>query len=96
MYAKKQWCEYEDKVAGSWTRAQVMGVHMDDGPEKPYYTVSFGRVTDGVEERIEKQTQPERLRRLVPSKAEEVSPATENKQPESSKEEGEEEAAKQP
>lgn len=38
-----------------------MGVHLDDGPDKPYYTIEFER--EG--EKIEKQTMSERVKRIV-------------------------------
>ena len=76
-FAKMQWCEYDDREGGGegkWTKCQILVVHKDDGPEKPYYTVTFLRVKEEVsgvhsgkksDERIEKQTQLERLRRVA-------------------------------
>ena len=50
--------QYNDKVVDPslWVPCLIVGVHFDDGPEKPYYTIRFDR---GGEE-IEKQTQVER------------------------------------
>lgn len=83
MFAKKQRVEYNDRVvsADTWVPAQVIGVHLDDGPENPYYTIAFQRTRDGETEDMEKQTQPERIRRY-PKK--EPEPAAE---PEAPKEE---------
>ncbi|GMH92839.1 hypothetical protein TrVE_jg10825 [Triparma verrucosa] len=40
--------------------AKILGVHYDDGPDKPYYTIEFG----GQEGKVEKQTTGERIRKL--------------------------------
>jgi uncharacterized membrane protein YgcG len=52
---------YNDRVVSPshWCAAVVTGVHLDDGPDDPYYTVEFRRG----EEAVEKQTQPERIRK---------------------------------
>ena len=58
MFQKKEVVLYNDK--STWVSARITGVHLDDGPDKPYYTINFMR---GSEE-IEKQTTNERLRRM--------------------------------
>jgi len=54
--------------------AVVVDVHLDDGPDNPYYTIKYKKpVTvqneDGTESQeiieVEKQTNPDRLRRMV-------------------------------
>ena len=74
MFAKKQRAEYNDRVVSpdTWVSCQVVGVHLDDGPENPYYSITFKRERDGEVEDMEKQTQPERLRRLPKVAKEEV------------------------
>jgi hypothetical protein len=36
-FAKKQRVKYHNKLQGRWHDAVVIGVHHDDGPDKPYY-----------------------------------------------------------
>ena len=36
-FAKKQRVKYHNKLQGRWDDAVVIGVHHDDGPDKPYY-----------------------------------------------------------
>ena len=49
MFAKKQMAEYNDRVVSedTWVACKIVGVHLDDGPEKPYYTIQFKRTRDG-------------------------------------------------
>jgi len=53
--------------------AVVIDVHLDDGPDNPYYTIKYKKTViieneDGTEGQdlieVEKQTQPDRLRRM--------------------------------
>ena len=93
MYAKKQRAEYNDRVVGDdvWVSCQIVGVHLDDGPDKPYYTIKFVRDRgDGSErENMEKQTQPERIRRLVKEEKEGGGKGEEGKGEEKEEEKGE-------
>lgn len=36
-FAKKQRVKYHNKLHGRWDDAVIVGVHYDDGPDKPYY-----------------------------------------------------------
>lgn len=36
-FAKKQRVKYHNKHQGRWDDAVIIGVHHDDGPDKPYY-----------------------------------------------------------
>ena len=37
QFTKRQRVSYHSKVDGTWMDAVVVGVHFDDGPDKPYY-----------------------------------------------------------
>lgn len=41
--------------------ANILGVHFDDGPDKPYYTIEYVNEEGN---KIEKQTTGERIRKL--------------------------------
>ena len=56
-FQKKEDVLYKD--GSSWVNARITGVHLDDGPDNPYYTITFMRGDNN----IEKQTTEERLRR---------------------------------
>jgi len=60
MLSKHSFATYNDRVVSleTWVPCEITGVHLDDGPEDPYYTIRFNRG----EESMEKQTQPDRLR----------------------------------
>ncbi|GMI30550.1 hypothetical protein TeGR_g7297 [Tetraparma gracilis] len=60
LHLKHSLVLYNDRVVSPshWVPAVVTGVHLDDGPDDPYYTVEFRRGG----EKVEKQTQPERIR----------------------------------
>lgn len=36
-FCKKQRVKYHNKLLGKWDDAVIVGVHYDDGPDKPYY-----------------------------------------------------------
>ena len=59
MFVKNQRALYLHKASGQQVDAQVVGVHHDDGPDNPYYTIQYQPSQDG--ERIEKQTTGDRL-----------------------------------
>ena len=70
-FVKNQRVRYYHKMSDTWIDdAHVVGVHLDDGPDKPYYTISYpcdggfgGGDTDGnvQRKRTEKQTTEDRL-----------------------------------
>eukprot|EP00591_Stephanopyxis_turris_P011643 CAMPEP_0195520900 /NCGR_PEP_ID=MMETSP0794_2-20130614/17609_1 /TAXON_ID=515487 /ORGANISM="Stephanopyxis turris, Strain CCMP 815" /LENGTH=149 /DNA_ID=CAMNT_0040650339 /DNA_START=245 /DNA_END=694 /DNA_ORIENTATION=- len=73
MLATKQRVSYHHRGSDEHYDAVIMGVHLDDGPDKPYYTIKYQRRDkvideDGVEQDvlldIEKQTDPDRLTRV--------------------------------
>eukprot|EP00568_Trieres_chinensis_P002263 CAMPEP_0183295164 /NCGR_PEP_ID=MMETSP0160_2-20130417/3223_1 /TAXON_ID=2839 ORGANISM="Odontella Sinensis, Strain Grunow 1884" /NCGR_SAMPLE_ID=MMETSP0160_2 /ASSEMBLY_ACC=CAM_ASM_000250 /LENGTH=161 /DNA_ID=CAMNT_0025456597 /DNA_START=110 /DNA_END=592 /DNA_ORIENTATION=+ len=73
VFAKKQRVKYHHKATNKFYDAVIVGVHLDDGPDKPYYTITYDKleaeVTDDGKEnkvirKVEKQTYPERLERL--------------------------------
>jgi hypothetical protein len=84
QFAKRQKAEYNDRVVsdGAWVPCVVVGVHLDDGPDKPYYTIEFFR--NG--EKIEKQTMSERVRRIVKEEVEKESEVGEEGEKEKEKE----------
>jgi len=41
-YAKRQRVSYHHKMTGTHYDAIIVGVHLDDGPDKPYYVSDFG------------------------------------------------------
>mmetsp|Transcript_50790 Transcript_50790/g.61209 ORF Transcript_50790/g.61209 Transcript_50790/m.61209 type:complete len:147 (-) Transcript_50790:225-665(-) len=74
VFAKKQRVQYLHKQTNQHYDAVIQGVHLDDGPDRPYYTIIYKRkdtITDddGTEREtiieIEKQTTPDRLKRVV-------------------------------
>jgi len=48
VFAKKQRVRYHNKLQGRWDDAVIVGVHYDDGPDKPYY-VSANVICSGHE-----------------------------------------------
>lgn len=73
-FAKRQRVQYLHKQTNTNYDAVIQGVHLDDGPDRPYYTIKYKRPEtifeeDGSEREeiieIEKQTTPDRLRRVV-------------------------------
>ena len=73
FYAKKQRVRYHNKATNSVCDAYIVGVHYDDGPNHPYYTIKYKRqceevLQDGskrtVVREVEKQTNPGRLSRV--------------------------------
>ena len=72
-YCDKQRVRYFYKAANKWYDAVVVGVHYDDGPDKPYYTILYVRNEVEMDEegnesvihkKVEKQTTPDRLERV--------------------------------
>lgn len=60
QYAKQQRVRYFHKLSDQWIEDVVIeGVHYDDGPDKPYYTIKYIRPDDGIV--LEKQTTDDRL-----------------------------------
>ena len=59
-FVKNQRARYLHKASGEWFDAQVVGVHHDDGPDNPYYTIQYQSSQDDGK-RIEKQTTGDRL-----------------------------------
>mmetsp|Transcript_6415 Transcript_6415/g.7963 ORF Transcript_6415/g.7963 Transcript_6415/m.7963 type:complete len:153 (+) Transcript_6415:86-544(+) len=73
QFAKKQRVSYYSKIDDRLIDAVIVGVHLDDGPDKPYYTIKYKKLeqrieSDGsekvVEIDMEKQTNADRLTRL--------------------------------
>jgi prolyl oligopeptidase PreP (S9A serine peptidase family) len=73
FFAKKQRVRYLNKTTNSVCDAVVVGVHLDDGPNNPYYTIKFKKqceeiLGDGSKKttiiEVEKQTNPDRLSRV--------------------------------
>lgn len=73
FYAKRQRVRYHNKATNSVCDAYIVGVHYDDGPNHPYYTIKYKRqceeiLQDGskrtVVREVEKQTNPDRLSRV--------------------------------
>lgn len=72
VLAKKQRVEYKNQSTGVSHPAVVLDVHLDDGPDKPYYTIKYKKPLEddaGAQSHlvaeVEKQTDPERLKRVV-------------------------------
>lgn len=73
-FAKKQRVIYSHRATNSLFEAVVCGVHLDDGPDKPYYSIRYTKPNvrvnenDGTEsvvkQIVERQTDPERLERV--------------------------------
>lgn len=70
LFAKKQRVRYTNKSDSSVCDAIICGVHFDDGPDRPYYTIKYKKqVEEELEDgstktnivEIEKQTTPDRL-----------------------------------
>mmetsp|Transcript_22662 Transcript_22662/g.33460 ORF Transcript_22662/g.33460 Transcript_22662/m.33460 type:complete len:214 (-) Transcript_22662:65-706(-) len=65
-FVKGQHVQYDCKISKKWCDATVIGVHFDDGPDEPYYTIQLRRPKYRPEstgfETIEKQTTGSRLR----------------------------------
>lgn len=57
-FVKNQRARYVHKATEEWFDAWVVGVHLDDGPDNPYYTIQY-HSRDG--EWIEKQTTSNRM-----------------------------------
>lgn len=57
-YSKNQNTLYFHKASGTKFDAKVVGVHFDDDPDNPYYTIQY-TCSDG--ERVERQTTEDRL-----------------------------------
>ena len=73
FFAKKQRVRYLNKMTNAVCDAVVVGVHYDDGPDKPYYTIKYKKqceetLDDGSKKttvrEVEKQTNPDRLSRV--------------------------------
>jgi hypothetical protein len=72
LFVNNQRVRYLFKATETWYDAVIVAVHLDDGPEKPYYTIAYTRhdvETDCdnesvVARRVEKQTTPDRLERV--------------------------------
>lgn len=72
-FCKKQRVKYHNKLLGKWDDAVIVGVHYDDGPDKPYYTIRYQKEEADTDEdgnaetkwvNVEKQTTSERLLRV--------------------------------
>jgi hypothetical protein len=61
QFVTNQRIRYYHKLSDKWFDGHVVAVHLDDGPDKPYYTISYITRQD---ERIEKQTTQDRLELL--------------------------------
>ena len=60
VFTKKQRCFYFHKPTEMWLdTAQVVGVHCEDDPQNPYYTIQYSPLDS--DEVIEKQTTRNRL-----------------------------------
>jgi hypothetical protein len=73
LFVKKQRVRYLHKATEQWFEAHIIGVHLDDGPDKPYYTIKYKKYDVAVgddgnevisETIMEKQTTPDRLERV--------------------------------
>mmetsp|Transcript_1144 Transcript_1144/g.2652 ORF Transcript_1144/g.2652 Transcript_1144/m.2652 type:complete len:149 (-) Transcript_1144:94-540(-) len=73
VFAKKQRVQYRNKANNTICDAVVVGVHFDDGLDKPYYTIRYKKQSeeekqDGMKRvsvvDVEKQTNPDRLTRV--------------------------------
>lgn len=61
-FMKHQRIRYHHKASDEWLDGHVVAVHYDDGPDKPYYTISYVfRDCDGS---VEKQTTEDRIKPL--------------------------------
>jgi hypothetical protein len=58
QYSKNENTIYFHKASGTNFDAKVVGVHFDDDPENPYYTIQY-TARDG--EQVERQTTEDRL-----------------------------------
>lgn len=58
-FAKLQRVRYYHKMSDTWINgAHIVGVHYDDGPDKPYYTIQYNDDC----RKVEKQTTVDRLK----------------------------------
>ncbi|KAL7483411.1 hypothetical protein ACHAW6_009066 [Cyclotella cf. meneghiniana] len=71
VFAKNQRVQYHNKLTNAVSDAVIIGVHLDDGPDNPYYTIRYKKqqeVDDGLLRvrivDVEKQTNPDRLLRV--------------------------------
>ena len=73
FFAENQRVRYLNKTTNSICDAVVVGVHYDDGPDNPYYTIKYKKqceeiLDDGSKKttvrEVEKQTNPDRLSRV--------------------------------
>mmetsp|Transcript_4075 Transcript_4075/g.3857 ORF Transcript_4075/g.3857 Transcript_4075/m.3857 type:complete len:165 (-) Transcript_4075:178-672(-) len=73
VFAKKQRVKYHHKSTDTHYRAIVVGVHFDDGPDRPYYTIKYDKPethtdSDGTVNTtyhlVEKQTDANRLMKV--------------------------------
>mmetsp|Transcript_10227 Transcript_10227/g.12943 ORF Transcript_10227/g.12943 Transcript_10227/m.12943 type:complete len:149 (-) Transcript_10227:441-887(-) len=72
QFVKRQRVSYHAKAEDKWIDAVVVGVHFDDGPDRPYYTIKYKKLEQSNENcnefkkyiDMEKQTNAERLTRL--------------------------------
>lgn len=60
VFTKNQRCFYFHKPSETWLdSAHVVGVHSEDDPSNPYYTIRY--IPPGIEELVEKQTTRDRI-----------------------------------
>mmetsp|Transcript_3881 Transcript_3881/g.6420 ORF Transcript_3881/g.6420 Transcript_3881/m.6420 type:complete len:156 (-) Transcript_3881:149-616(-) len=75
FFAENQRVRYLNKTTNSTCDAVIVGVHYDDGPDNPYYTIKYKKqceeiLDDGskntsvIVREVEKQTNPDRLSRV--------------------------------
>eukprot|EP00594_Rhizosolenia_setigera_P008644 CAMPEP_0178968540 /NCGR_PEP_ID=MMETSP0789-20121207/18328_1 /TAXON_ID=3005 /ORGANISM="Rhizosolenia setigera, Strain CCMP 1694" /LENGTH=152 /DNA_ID=CAMNT_0020654515 /DNA_START=67 /DNA_END=525 /DNA_ORIENTATION=- len=74
VLAKKQVVQYNNKSTGTKHKAFIIDTHLDDGPDKPYYTIKYQKVQTVKDEsnndqsqliEVEKQTDGDRLKRVI-------------------------------
>lgn len=73
VFVENQRVRYFFKTNETWYDAIIVGVHYDDGPDRPYYTIRYWRnsvdcnenqIDSVVRHVVEKQTTPDRLERV--------------------------------
>ncbi|KAL3793668.1 hypothetical protein HJC23_010240 [Cyclotella cryptica] len=73
VFAKNQRVQYHNKLTNAVSDAVIIGVHLDDGPDDPYYTKRYKKQQEVVQDdgspsvrivEVEKQTNPDRLSRV--------------------------------